>query len=167
MAARKNSEYSTPLLVLMRLSLGWIMFWGFIDKLFGLGFTTKPEASWLNGGSPTTGFLKFGTSGPFAEFYQGLAGQMWVDWLFMAGLLGIGVAFLLGIAMRFAGYMGALMMILMFSAALLPEHNPVLDEHIVYALLFVYLPYTSAGETFGFSKQWKKTSVAKSLPFLA
>ena len=54
----------------LRLLMGWTFFWAFIDKLFGLGFATAAESSWLNGGSPTAGFLKFATHGPFAEFYQ-------------------------------------------------------------------------------------------------
>ena len=71
---------------LLRLSIGWIFLWGFIDKLFGLGFATKADSAWLAGGSPTFGFLKFAVKGPFAGFYHGLAGSAAVDWLFMAGL---------------------------------------------------------------------------------
>lgn len=167
MASRGKGSFQQTLLVLIRLSLGFTFFWAFVDKLFGLGFATKPESAWLVGGSPTTGFLKFGTKGPFAATFQGLAGQPWVDWLFMLGLLGIGAAFLLGIAMRFAGYMGALLLIMMYLALMFPANNPLIDDHIIYALVALYLPYTSAADTFSFSSQWKKTSLAKMFPFLA
>lgn len=166
MVAKKSSKLHDKLHTLLRLALGWTMFWGFIDKLFGLGFTTKPESAWLNGGSPTAGFLKFGTHGPFSEVFQSLSGQAWVDWLFMLGLLGIGVAFLLGIAMRFAGYMGALMMLFMYLALIPPEHNPIVDDHLINAIAFVLIGNSNAGEMFGFQKQWQKSSLAKSLPFL-
>jgi thiosulfate dehydrogenase [quinone] large subunit len=63
--------------------MGLIFLWAFFDKLLGLGFATKAENAWINGGSPTSGFLLHGTKGPFAEFFQSLAGIPTVDWLFM------------------------------------------------------------------------------------
>lgn len=142
------------------------MFWAFIDKLFGLGFATKPESAWLQGGSPTAGFLSHGVHGPFAATYNSLAGQPWVDWLFMLGLLGIGVAFLLGVAMRFAGYMGALMMLLMYLALIPPTNNPIVDDHLINLFAFLVIGSSSAGEVFGFQKQWQKMQITKTLPFL-
>jgi thiosulfate dehydrogenase (quinone) large subunit len=38
------------------------------------------------------GSLRFGPDGPLAGFYPGLAGAARADWLFMIGLLGIGLA---------------------------------------------------------------------------
>jgi len=100
---------------LARISLGFTFLWAFFDKLIGLGFATcrgedgVVEAlcskAWLEGGSPTTGFLKFGTSGsPFETVFNNLAGNTFVDWLFMIGLLGLGIALLFGIGMRIAAY---------------------------------------------------------------
>ena len=60
------------------------------------------DAAWINGASPTEGFLKFGADGPFQGFYNSIAGAALVDWLFMLGLLGIGLALTLGIATRLA-----------------------------------------------------------------
>lgn len=150
----------------LRIVLGWTMLWAFLDKTFGLGFATKQEASWLNGGSPTTGFLKFAAKGPFAEIFQGLAGNQIVDWLFMMGLLGVGIAFILGIALRFAGFMGALMMLLMYLALLQPQNNPITDDHIINLLAFLLIGTSNAGEVFGFGQAWKKSRVVKVLPFL-
>ena len=95
------------------------------------------ERAWLEGGSPTSGFLKFATDGPFAAFYQGLAGNTFIDWLFMLGLLGIGTALLLGIGMRIAVVSGVLLLMMMWSASIPPENNPVFDEHIVYSLALI------------------------------
>jgi thiosulfate dehydrogenase (quinone) large subunit len=140
----------------IRISLGWVFLWAFIDKLFGLGYATPEKGAWINGGSPTLGFLKFGTKGPLADFYQGIAGATWADWLFMIGLAGIGVALVLGIGMRIAAVTGALMLVLMWSAALLPENNPFMDDHLIYALVLVALALVGAGRTLGFGRAWER-----------
>ncbi len=152
---------------LLRLGMGWMLFWTFLDKLLGLGFATTPEKAWIAGGSPTFGFLKFGTKGPFAEIYQGLAGNIVVDWLFMSGLLLIGLSLLFGVGVKIAGYSGALMMILIYSAGFLPpEHNPFVDNHIIYTILLVGFALTKSGHCLGFGKRWSETKLVKKYPFL-
>ncbi|SDC24983.1 thiosulfate dehydrogenase [quinone] large subunit [Sanguibacter gelidistatuariae] len=151
---------------LIRISLGWIFLWAFLDKLFGLGHDTASDAAWINGGHPTAGFLKGGTSGPLADFYQGLAGQAWVDWVFMIGLLGIGLALLLGIGMRLAAIAGAIMLVLMWSAVLPPANNPFMDDHLIYALVLVALALGNAGNTLGFGRQWQRTNLVQRWPIL-
>src|SRR3954447_24691148 len=85
-----------------RLSLGWVFLWAFLDKTFGLGHETASKDAWIHGGSPTYGFLKFGAAGPFKSLYNGIAGDTWADWLFMLGLLAIGVTLILGVFMNLA-----------------------------------------------------------------
>ena len=119
----------------LRLSMGFIFLWAFLDKTFGLGFATAPAKSWINGGSPTTGFLSFGTKGPFAEVFQNLAGVAVVDWLFMLGLLFVGTTLLFNKYVKWGCLAGMLMMILMWLATLFPENNPIIDEHIIYLLV--------------------------------
>lgn len=97
----------------LRIGMGWLFLWPFLDKLFGLGFTTAPEDAWIAGGSPTFGYLKFATSGPLAPIFQSLAGNPIVDWLFMLGLLLIGLALISGIGVSIASYAGAVMVLLM------------------------------------------------------
>lgn len=137
----------------LRISLGWIFLWPFFDKLLGLGFSTCRiedgsisvlcEKAWIMGGSPTTGFLSHST-GPFASFFKALAGVQIVDWLFMLGLLGIGLALIINKHVRFASSMGALMLILMYLASSIPpEHNPLIDDHIVYAIALLYIGLTN------------------------
>lgn len=128
----------TKILSVLRYALSFVFLWAFFDKTFGLGFTTTVEKAWINGGSPTYGFLTMGTKGPFAEFFQGLAGMQVTDWLFMAGLLGIGISLLLNKYIKLGAYAGALMMLLMYLAALFPENNPIIDDHIIYALVLVF-----------------------------
>ena len=63
---------------LLRISLGWVFLWPFLDKVFGLGFTTAKESAWLAGGSPTSGFLLYATTGPFASIFQAMAKSVFV-----------------------------------------------------------------------------------------
>ena len=141
---------------LIRIALGAIFLWAFLDKLFGLGFATTADKSWLAGGSPTYGFLKMGTKGPFAFIYQAMAGNVFVDWLFMIGLLLIGLALIFSVMVNLGCYGGALMVFLMWSAALPPTNHPVLDEHIIFGLTLILLSLMNAGDFIGFGKSWKK-----------
>lgn len=160
-----------------RLALGWVFLWAFLDKLFALGFATgrNPKtgvvdafgpAAWIHGGSPTLGFLKFGTTGPLAGFYQSFAGATWANWLFMIGLAGIGVALILGIGMRVATISAVTMVVLMWSAALWPPNNPFMDEHLVYALALLTLLFADAGKTLGLGRAWERLQVVQRYPIL-
>ncbi len=137
MATKPKYESAWVALAVTRIAVGWVFLWAFLDKTFGLGFATKPDSSWVMGGSPTSGFLKFGVNpeSPFASFFNGLAGSALVDWLFMAGLLGIGVALILGIGLRVAAITGTILLVMMWAAMLPLENNPVVDDHLVYALV--------------------------------
>jgi thiosulfate dehydrogenase [quinone] large subunit len=153
--------------VALRIAMGWLFLWPFLDKVFGLGFATEPADAWIRGGSPTFGFLNFGTAGPLAPIFQSLAGNPIVDFVFMMGLLLIGLSLVLGIGVRVAGFAGAALVLLMWSAYLPPEHNPVIDEHVVYAVLLVGLALVGAGQWFGLggrlSKVWKSVPVVAAI----
>ena len=163
-------------LALMRIAFGLTFLWAFFDKLLALGFHTGydqegnldrfGDAAWINGASPTEGFLKFGADGPFKEFYNNIAGAAWADWLFMLGLLGIGLALTLGIGMRIAAATGALLYVLMWTVVLPPENNPVLDDHLLGAISLVVLAAFYAGDTWGFGKVWASTRIVKDNPVL-
>src|SRR3989344_4564148 len=129
--------------VLLRLSMGFIFLWAFFDKVFGLGFATTVEKAWIHGGSPTAGFLSFGVKGPFAEIFHSLAGIAVVDWLFMLGLLFVGLTLLFNKYLKWGCLAGSLMMLSMYLALLLPENNPVVDDHIIYMLVLVLFAFKS------------------------
>jgi thiosulfate dehydrogenase [quinone] large subunit len=143
-----------------RVSLGFTFLWAFVDKLFGLDHATPAARAWLNGGSPTTGFLK-GVEGPFAGLYNGIAGNAFFDWLFMLGLLGIGAALILGIGMRVAAVAGSALLVLMWTASLPLETNPFLDDHLVYAMVLVLLALIGAGKTLGLGARWEKLPIVQ------
>jgi len=145
----------------LRIALGWVFLWAFLDKLFGLGHETESKAAWINGGSPTSGFLGHATAGPFADLYQNIAGQAWADWLFMIGLAGIGTALIAGIAIRIAAASGALLLVLMWTAVLPPENNLFMDDHLIYALALVTLALANAGHVLGLGQVWERIPVVQ------
>ncbi|MEV4280056.1 hypothetical protein AB0J56_29895 [Actinoplanes xinjiangensis] len=142
------------LLAGIRIALGWVFLWAFLDKLFGLGRSTPAANAWLDGGSPTAGFLGKAATGPFAGVYHSMAGNAVVDALFMMALLGIGTALLLGIGMRIAAASGALLTVLMWTAVLPPATNPFMDDHLVYAAVLILLALLGAGNTWGLGRRW-------------
>ncbi|WP_211592586.1 hypothetical protein [Microbispora sp. H10836] len=149
-----------------RIAIGWVFLWAFLDKTFGFGFATPAAKAWINGGSPTTGFLKGTADNTFGGLFNTLAGQPWVDWLFMTGLAGIGTALILGIGMRIAATTGTLLLLLMWAAELPLTTNPFMDEHIVYAIVLIGLTLTGAGTTLGLGTTWTNTTLVRRLPIL-
>ena len=163
-------------LALLRIGFGLTFLWAFFDKLLALGFHTGygqdgtldrfGDAAWINGGSPTEGFLKFGADGPFKELYNSIAGSAWADWLFMLGLLGIGLALTLGIGMRVAATAGFVLYLLMWTVVLPPENHPFIDDHVLGAITMVVLATYYAGDTWGLGKAWASTKLVKDNPVL-
>lgn len=153
-------------IALIRVSLGWVFLWAFLDKLFGLGHETPSDRAWINGGSPTEGFLANAPAGPFKGVFNDLAGAAWADWLFMIGLAAIGTALVLGIGMRIAAGAGVLLLVLMWAAVLPPENNPFMDDHLIYALVLVLLAAVNAGRAFGLGRAWERTALVRGRPYL-
>lgn len=165
-------------LAVLRIAYGFTFLWAFFDKLFALGFHTGYDqngaldrfgpAAWIHGGSPTEGFLAFAVpaNNPFESMWHAMAGATWVDWLFMLGLLGIGVALFSGIAMRIAAGAGALLYLMMWTASLPLENNPVVDDHLIGAIAVVVLALTLAGDTWGAGRAWARTRLVRRYPVL-
>lgn len=184
-AASEGTEYGSTgfrrALATLRIAYGVTFLWAFLDKAFALGFhtgaITNPETgartgidffaqdqAWFNGGSPTEGFLAFGVpaDNPFKDTFNSMAGDTWVNWLFMLGLLGIGIALLFGVAMRIGTAAGALMYALMYAASVPLENNPVVDDHLVGIIVMVVLALGAAGTTWGLGR----TSLVQKYPVL-
>lgn len=180
-----------------RIAIGFIFLWAFLDKTFGLGYTTPSEEAWkfaAGDGSPTFGFLTFGTNpdGPFAGFFHNLgesAGVMgaqgpalspgsWVNWAFMLALLGIGIAMILGVGVRIGSIGGVVLLVFMYLAqwplnAVDPEtgqntaNNPVMDDHLIYSIVLIMLMLFTAGRTLGLGKWWQSLEFVQKYPWLA
>ena len=166
-------------LEVLRIAYGVTFLWAFLDKLLALGFHTGYDqegnldrfgpAAWVNGGSPTEGFLAFGVpaDNPFKGFFDALAGQAWVDWVFMLGLLGIGVTLLLGVGMRLGTAAGALMYAFMYAAVLPLENNPVVDDHVIGVIVMSVLALGGTGALWGLWGPWRRTALVREHPVLS
>lgn len=159
-----------------RISIGFVFLWAFLDKTFALGYATGTDrttgaidrfgpAAWIHEGSPTTGYLS-GVTGPFKGLFEPLTGSAWADWLFMIGLLSIGVALMLGVGMRIAAASGALLLTFMWMASLPLDNNPFMDDHLVYAIVLIGLAAVHAGDTLGLGRMWARTDLVRRFPIL-
>ncbi|MEU9331539.1 hypothetical protein AB0D49_00050 [Streptomyces sp. NPDC048290] len=164
-------------LAALRLSTGFVFLWAFLDKTFGLGYATGSGRGWLDGGSPTAGFLGGVAVGPMESAFHAWAGAAWADWLFLLGLLGIGVALVAGVALRLAALAGTVLMALMWVAEWPPARhlsdgtasmsaNPFVDYHLVYAVVLIALAVFPSGATLGLGTLWARLPVVRDVPWL-
>ena len=160
-----------------RLIVGGAFLWAFFDKTFGWGYATPAGKGWVDGGSPTKGFLSGVAAGPMESTFHSWAGDTWADWLFMLGLLGIGTALVAGVALRLAAVAGSVMMALMWAAEWPPaQHlsdgtasmstNPFIDYHLVYAVVLVVLAAAYSGRTWGLGRVWERLPFVSRNPWL-
>ena len=158
-------------LAVLRVATGFIFLWAFLDKTFGLNYATAHGKAWIHGGSPTKGFLGSVEVGPFQSLFHSMAGTWYADWLFMLGMLGLGVALIAGVAVRAAAVAGVIILAMMWFAEFpLAQHtsagapagssNPLVDYHFLYAVVLVVLAVTYAGSTWGLGRMWAR------LPFV-
>lgn len=156
-----NYEKAWYALAIARVMLGFVFLWAFLDKTMGLGFATQKGKAWLDGVSPTTGFLQFGVNekSPMVDFFHGLVGNPLVDWLFMLGLLGIGMALIFGIGLRVAAVAGTALLLMMWAAEVPLENNPIIDDHLIYAVLLWVIAL--APRKWSLINQWLQNSYAK------
>ncbi|MGW7529311.1 hypothetical protein [Streptomyces sp. NPDC054783] len=156
----------------LRLLTGFVFLWAFLDKAFGLGYATASGKGWIDGGSPTKGFLSSVAAGPMQSTFHSWAGDTWADWLFMLGLLGIGMAVITGVALRPAAVAGVAMMALMWIAEWPPARhlsngapsmstNPFADYHVIYAAALIAVAVTSAGATWGLGRLWARLPIVR------
>ncbi|MFB4193747.1 hypothetical protein [Streptomyces carpaticus] len=164
-------------LAVLRIATGAIFLWAFVDKTFGLGYATASQNSWLNGGSPASGYLSGVSAGPLESVFRSMAGQTWVDWAYMAGMLGIGAALVAGVALRLTALAGGLMLLTLWIAEWPPARhlsdgtpsmspNPLVDQHVVYLVALVVLALCSAGRTWGLGGRWARLPLVARHPWL-
>jgi thiosulfate dehydrogenase [quinone] large subunit len=160
----------------LRLAIGFEFLWAFLDKTFGLGYHTANAKAWIHGGSPTTGFLSGVTVGPLQGTFHSLAGVTAVDWLFMLGLLGVGVALILGVALRPAAISGCTMLFMMYVASWpfakmgggvpTASTNPIIDDHVVSFMALVAIGAFAALSVGMISRRWSALAFVRSHSWL-
>lgn len=131
-------------LLLMRLSIGWIMFQGGVTKLL--------DPTWS-----AAGYLNNVPAGNPFGFWSMMAGMPMVDMLVTWGLLLTGLGILTGALFRFSAFWAAVMNLMFWASSLegglmqgLPvAHGWVVDSHIVYIMLLFGLAAFGAGRIVG------------------
>lgn len=158
-------------LAVLRLATGFIFLWAFLDKTFGLGYSTPTERAWINGGTPSQGFLNSdAVVGPLKPFFAAIASPA-TDVLFMIGMLAIGLAVMIGIGLRISAVVGTLIMLAMYLAewpfeANAASNNPLITYQLMYALALIVIAALSAGDTWGAGKAWKRLGIVQKMPWL-
>lgn len=147
-------------IAITRMLVGFYFLWAFFDKVFGLGFATPGERAWINGGSPTMGFLTNATAeSPLAGVFTAIAGAPLVDWLFMLGLFGVGVTLLFGVGVRVGAIAGAAMLLLMYVAefplTLTGATNPLIDSHIIEMGIMAIVFFAVPDQRLSFAPVWR------------
>jgi thiosulfate dehydrogenase [quinone] large subunit len=168
---------------ILRLLMGFTFLWAFLDKTFALGFATGRatdtgaidffgDKAWIHGASPTVGAIGYAVKGPFADTIHNLTGYTvtagvgkvdpWIDWLFMASMLLVGLGLMTGVMTRLAAFGGiAWLAVFYLATAIWPENNPFVDEHLVYAVVLVGLILANAGRYWGLGKIWQRVEFVK------
>jgi thiosulfate dehydrogenase [quinone] large subunit len=163
---------ATTSAALLRISLGLVYLWAFVEQGFGVGYTNtngatpptygwhfsyNPHLGWISSGfthSPTAMYIG-STHGPLAFIPKDLpSGLDTFGWMFAIG--GLGIALTFGIAMRIAGWGGFALNILLWFSTFPPSGNPVIDgTHTIYALVLLTLMFLHAGNRWGLGRWWE------------
>lgn len=142
------SHYQKLVLFLMRLGIGTVFFYAGITKV-------------LNSDWSAAGYL--GGAKTFSGFYTWLASSGNIGWVNMLnewGLTLIGAAMIVGFMVKYAAPLGALMMLLYYFPGLdFPKVGTnafLVDEHIMYILVFGVAKLFDTGKYWGLDKLRKK-----------
>ena len=120
-------------LFLLRVGMGILFFWAGYTKLINPAWSA---AGYISGSKVFAGFYSWLLSSnilPTINFLN--------EW----GLTLIGAALILGVFVRFASFFGLLLMVLYYLPIFPPAHGLV-DEHIIYSLVFLVLMAFGAGK---------------------
>jgi len=175
MTLESKTRFEEIIIGILRIAMGIVFIWPFFDKLLGLGFATAPENAWINGGSPTKGFLLFATNqnSPFAPIYTDILGPNFqiVDFVFMTMLVVVGVSLIAGVFVKISSLAGIIFMVNVLLAEWYIYNpgtqifNPIIDEHVIYIIVLLFFILVSAGKYLGFGKRWTNLSFVQNAPF--
>ncbi len=157
----------------LRILLGGGFLYAGLEKVFDFAGSGKAFTS--------AGFLQFGSLGtlpgsdpktvvnPTHDMWVAIAGNPGlisvINTLVVVGELGIGIALILGVAVRFAGVAGAIMMTFITIAAWSFVNGPF-NETVMYAAIALYLAYAHAGLSYGLDSIIEKTEIVTHRPAL-
>jgi thiosulfate dehydrogenase [quinone] large subunit len=150
---------------LTRVSLGFVFIWAFLGDITGFARPAPATRSFLDGGGPIRDHL-LSAHGTFAALCHALAGPAYTQTIFRAALAIIGGALILGVGMRVAATAGTAILVLMWLSAMPIATGPLLDQHLIYALVIIGLALANAGDTIGLGAWWSRRWVVRRIPAL-
>src|SRR3989338_8200729 len=149
------TKYAQISLFLFRVTMGWMFFYAGITKVLNPEWSA---AGYLNAAKTFAGFFHWLASPailPITNFVN--------EW----GLTLLGVSLILGIGVRLSSTLGAVMMLLYYlPGADFPfvEHGFLVDEHIVYAALFMFFAAVRAGRYYGLENWCANLPICSKFP---
>ncbi len=161
----EKRELGENCLAAMRILLGWMMLWGFLDKMFGLGFETPAGSGWIDGTSPSS-FVTYVTGGIFKDLYTSLAGNTFIDILMMSGMLILGITLIFGFASKLTTIATCAFMLVMYSLHVPPTDNPVVDYHLMLIGLMIAVYLLGGFGRISVQKKWKECFLVERFPIL-
>ncbi len=145
-------------LFLLRVTMGWMFFYAGITKVL------NPEWS-------AAGYLKGAKT--FSWFFQSLLNPSVlpvVNFINEWGLTLLGVSLILGVGVRLSSLLGAVLMLLYYLPILnfpYPNaHSYIVDEHIIYISVLLYLAAIRAGRVWGLEAWCSRLPICSKLPRL-
>ena len=161
----ENEEKGRYVLAVFRILVGWLLLWGFLDKMFGLGFQTPAGQGMIDGVSPSS-FVIYASGGIFADLFKAMGGNLAVDLLFMAGLLIIGILLIVGMASRITTILTMAFMAVMFLLQVPPVDNPLIDYHILLLVAMPAVYWLGGFDKLSVNEWWCSTVFVERFPFL-
>ena len=128
-------------LFLLRISVGWFMFYAGITKVLNPDWSA---AKYLTHAKTFSNFFMWFAKPEILSITNFIN-----EW----GLVFLGVSLILGLFVRISSFFGVLLMILYYFPILefpyIKPHSFIVDEHIIYALVFLLLASLKAGRVWG------------------
>lgn len=146
----KNLKVS---LFLLRVSMGWLMFYAGITKVLDSEWSA---AGYLTSAKTFPGLFQWFAQPeilPVINFVN--------EW----GLTLLGISLILGLFVRLSSVLGAALMLFYYFPALvfphIPPHSYIVDEHIIYVLLLVLFAVLRTGRIWGLDTRLGKSPAYK------
>ncbi len=142
------------LVLLLRFGMGWIMLYAGLSKLVNPAWTAAPQLAAAHYLPDVMQWLMLPDNLGWLSFI--------VEW----GLTLIGLGLIIGLATRYASWFGILAVLTSYIVDFNLPHitgamfrSFIVDEHIIYVLVFLLLIGTRAGETWGIDRFLKDRTI--------
>ncbi|MEF8756721.1 MAG: DoxX family protein [Halobacteriales archaeon] len=153
-----SERWSGLAVLTMRLLIGWQFLLAGIIKFVVPNWSAKP---YLIHGVPE--------ANPFVGFFTAMAKSSWmpiINGFNMWGLTLVGLALILGVAVRFSAFWGGVVMWFYWASSLPLENSVFVNEHIVYIALLFFLGAFGAGRYYGLDKYIEDMQIVEDNPWL-